>query len=216
MSAPRKPFGAHHPGRVPATMMKVLAAEMSDPQRLRRGKQYAASGAVVDIVVEPGQVTCEVLGSRSTPYIATLGVKAGDGMPLRRHLRTACTCPDLEDPWTQGDSEACKHVVAAMFAFSDELLQEPELLDVWRGATGGPAPDAGGEDAGEVSGADAAGPDDTGDHGARPDPLRLLLAAAAPLPELPPLGAVEPPAPTDPELAAILHDALAHLRVDWT
>ena len=30
-----KPFGANHPGRLPATMMKVLAAEMSDPSRLR-------------------------------------------------------------------------------------------------------------------------------------------------------------------------------------
>ena len=30
MSRPRKPFGANHPGRLPATMMKVLAAEMSD------------------------------------------------------------------------------------------------------------------------------------------------------------------------------------------
>ena len=27
MSRPRKPFGATHPGRLPATMMKVLAAE---------------------------------------------------------------------------------------------------------------------------------------------------------------------------------------------
>ena len=40
MSRPRKPFGANHPGRLPATMMKVLAAEMTDPSRLRRGKQF--------------------------------------------------------------------------------------------------------------------------------------------------------------------------------
>ena len=38
MTRPRRPFGANHPGRLPATMMKVLAAEMSDPSRLRRGK----------------------------------------------------------------------------------------------------------------------------------------------------------------------------------
>ena len=50
MSRPRKPFGANHPGRLPATMMKVLAAEMSDPSRLRRGKQYAKDGSVLDIV----------------------------------------------------------------------------------------------------------------------------------------------------------------------
>ena len=128
MSRPRKPFGATHPGRLPATMMKVLAAEMSDPQRLRRGKQYAHDGSVTDIIVEPGIVTCEVQGSRSTPYIAQIEVTPGDGMPLRRDITTQCTCPD-DDNW---DNYACKHVVAAMFTMSDELLLEPELLDVWR------------------------------------------------------------------------------------
>ena len=67
MSRPRKPFGANHPGRLPATMMKVLAAEMSDPSRLRRGKQYAKDGSVLDIVIDPGTVTCEIQGSRSMP-----------------------------------------------------------------------------------------------------------------------------------------------------
>ena len=88
MSRPRKPFGATHPGRLPATMMKVLAAEMSDPQRLRRGKQYAHDGSVTDIIIEPGVVTCEIQGSRSTPYIAQIEVTAGDGMPLRRDITT--------------------------------------------------------------------------------------------------------------------------------
>ena len=110
-------------------MMKVLAAEMSDPQRLRRGKQYAKDGSVLDIVVEQGLVTCEVQGSRSTPYVATLAVGLGDGMPLRRDVRAVCNCPD-DDNW---DGHACKHVVATMFTFADELLVEPALLDVWRG-----------------------------------------------------------------------------------
>ena len=128
MSRPRKPFGATHPGRLPATMMKVLAAEMSDPQRLRRGKQYAHDGSVTDIIIEPGIVTCEVQGSRPLPYVAQIEVTAGDGMPLRRDITARCTCPD-DDNW---DNLACKHVVAAMFTMSDELLLEPELLDVWR------------------------------------------------------------------------------------
>ena len=129
MSRPRKPFGAQQPGRLPSTMMKVLAAEMSDPQRLRRGKQYAKDGSVLDIIIEPGMVTCEVQGSRSTPYIAALEVSMGDGMPLRRDVHAVCNCPD-DDNW---DDHACKHVLAAMFTFADELLMEPELLDVWRG-----------------------------------------------------------------------------------
>lgn len=129
MSRPRKPFGAQQPGRLPATMMKVLAAEMSDPRRLRRGKQYAKDGSVLDIIVEPGVVTCEIQGSRSTPYISSLEVTTGDGMPLRRDVHAVCTCPD-DDNWK---GHACKHVIATMFVFSDELLIEPELLDVWRG-----------------------------------------------------------------------------------
>ena len=129
MSRPRKPFGANHPGRLPATMMKVLAAEMSDPSRLRRGKQYAKDGSVLDIVIDPGTVTCEIQGSRSTPYIAVVAVTPGNGMPLRRDVRYTCTCPD-SDNW---DNYACKHVVATMFTLSDEFLLEPELLDLWRG-----------------------------------------------------------------------------------
>ncbi|MCH9837897.1 hypothetical protein K0U83_19705, partial [bacterium] len=129
MSRPRKPFGAQQPGRLPATMMKVLAAEMSDPQRLRRGKQYSKDGSVLDIVVDRGVVTCEVQGTRSTPYIAALEVTPGDGMPLRRDVRAVCNCPD-DNNW---DDHACKHVIAAMFVFADELLMEPGLLDAWRG-----------------------------------------------------------------------------------
>ena len=128
MTRPRKPFGAQQPGRLPATMMKVLAAEMSDPQRLRKGKQYAKDGSVTDISIEAGVVTCEVQGSRATPYIASLEVTAGNGMPLRRDVRAVCSCPD-DDNWS---NHACKHVIATMFVFADELLIEPELLDVWR------------------------------------------------------------------------------------
>jgi len=131
VSRPRKPFGANHPGRLPATMVKVLAAEMSDPSRLRRGKQYAKDGSVLDIVIDPGTVTCEIQGSRSMPYIAAVAVKPGDGMPLRRDVQYSCTCPD-DDNW---DGYACKHVVATLFALSDEFLLEPELLDLWRGRT---------------------------------------------------------------------------------
>ena len=128
MTRPRKPFGASHPGRLPATMMKVLAAEMSDPSRLRRGKQYAKDGSVLDIVIDSETVTCEIQGSRSTPYIAVVAVAPGDGMPLRRDIKFTCTCPD-NDNW---DNYACKHVVATLFTLSDEFLLEPELLGRWR------------------------------------------------------------------------------------
>jgi hypothetical protein len=241
VSRPRKPFGANHPGRLPATMMKVLAAEMSDPQRLRRGKQYAKDGSVLDIIVEPGRVTCEVQGSRSMPYVAVVDVTPGDGMPLRRDISTSCSCPD-DDNW---DDHACKHVLAAMFALSDEFLLEPELLDVWRGRA--------------VLGADessddpADGPTHEADHPAdeaadrapparrhlrlvrspgeldEPRPTRAVpdaapvdrlqglldVPAGQPLPEVPELDRVEPDLPRQPELASVLRDALANLRIDW-
>jgi hypothetical protein len=223
VSRPRKPFGANHPGRLPATMMKVLAAEMSDPSRLRRGKQYANDGSVLDIVVEPGVVTCEIQGSRSTPYIASVEVTAGDGMPLRRDISTHCTCPD-DDNW---DGYACKHVVAAMFVLSDEFLLEPGLLDVWRNRSS-LADDH--LPVGVGSGGAGAGragrhlrlvrPQEHAPSAPEPppiDPIEALLRLpdAAALPDVPDIDRIEPELPRSRDLATVLRDAIAHLRVDW-
>lgn len=244
MSRPRKPFGANHPGRLPATMMKVLAAEMSDPARLRRGKQYAKDGSVLDIIIEPGSVTCEIQGSRSTPYVASIEVRPGDGMPLRRDITTTCTCPD-DDNW---DGYACKHVVATMFTLSDEFLLEPELLDVWRNrASSGPRSlgdgyqgvgddeDVDDEDVDDeddetqpegarrsrrhlrlVSPHGHAAPSSRGDA-PRPDRLAglLVIPGDAALPEIPDIDRIEPDAPRDRQLAAILRDAIGNLRIEW-
>ncbi len=217
-------------------MMKVLAAEMSDPARLRRGKQYARDGSVLDIIIEPGTVTCEVQGSRSTPYVASLEVSTGDGMPLKRDVRAICSCPD-DDNW---DGYACKHVIATMFVFADELLMEPELLDEWRGNE----PDRSDDD----EGADDAWPNDTGDEQAprrkrhlelvrdgversrtaretgrstEPEPVLdpiaqyLTIPEGVSLPPIPQLDRVEPRLPRRPELAAVLRDAYANVRIDW-
>jgi len=234
MSKPRQPFGAQHPGRLPATMVKVLAAEMSDPSRLRRGKQYAKDGSVLDIVVEPGVVTCEIQGSRPTPYIAHLEVTPGDGMPLRRDVTCMCSCPD-DDNW---DGHGCKHVVAALFALSNEFLIEPELLDVWRNR------DAVHDEIDDDS-ADEPVPfqfDDTPRRGTRrhlslvrdldddsideppepaqsvfEDPLQdvLRVPPGSELPDIPVLDPADLVMPKDRELATALRAALSHVRVDW-
>ena len=240
MSRPRKPFGANHAGRLPATMMKVLAAEMSDPSRLRRGKQYAKDGSVLDIVIDPGSVTCEIQGSRSTPYIAVVTVTPGNGMPLRRDVTYTCTCPDI-DNW---DDYACKHVVATMFALSDEFLLEPELLDLWRGRsfddedrhTENEEADTAGDDDSTMS--FRVGSGRTGRHlrlvrpgeGAsdgevparearRPmvDPLADLLRVpeGTALPDIVDIERIEPQLPRSRELAAVLRDALGNLRIEW-
>jgi hypothetical protein len=223
-------------------MMKVLAAEMTDPSRLRRGKQYAKDGSVVDIVVDPGTVTCEIQGSRSLPYVAVLAVRPGDGMPLRRDVDATCTCPDDEN----FDGHACKHVVAAMFTFSDELLLEPELLDVWRGRSGlgadEPEADHPGADATDAEhrhrdrhGDGASAPRRrghlrlVGDDGtdpaepARPaapaprDPLADVLATpvGSELPDIPHLLRIDPDLPANRDLARALREAIGHLRLDW-
>ncbi len=231
MSRPRKPFGANHPGRLPATMIKVLAAEMSDPSRLRRGKQYAKDGSVLDIVIDPGTVTCEIQGSRSTPYIAAVEVKPGDGMPLRRDVTFTCTCPD-DDNW---DGYACKHVVATLFTLSDEFLMEPELLDLWRGRTDdvgdeGPGGDGAGED---PDGSIGVGEDrfdrrrghlrlvGTGERSA-PEPIRadplddmLRIPSDSSLPRVNEIERIEPMLPRSRELSNVLRDALGHLRIEW-
>lgn len=213
-------------------MIKVLAAEMSDPARLRRGKQYAKDGSVLDIVIEPGVVTCEIQGSRPTPYIAHVEVTPGDGMPLRRDINCICTCPDDDNR----DGQACKHVVAALFALSTEFLLEPELLDVWRNRSArfGESvddhdPDDGSED-----------DDDTPRRGVRrhlslvrdidddverpqpvvpavEDPLGdvLRLPSGVELPVIPVLDPSDLVMPKDRDLATALRDALSHVRVDW-
>jgi uncharacterized Zn finger protein len=217
-------------------MIKVLAAEMSDPSRLRRGKQYAKDGSVLDIVIDPGTVTCEIQGSRSTPYIAMVEVKPGNGMPLRRDVQFTCTCPDDEN-W---DGYACKHVVAALFSLSDEFLMEPELLDLWRG---------GDVDHRDISGEAGDDPDvdeaeDTEDDEAqhstlserrrghlrlvgagersepeppRVDPLVDMLRVPdnVELPDVGEIERIEPMLPRSRELATALRDALGNLRIDW-
>jgi hypothetical protein len=221
-------------------MIKVLAAEMSDPARLRRGKQYAKDGSVLDIVIDPGTVTCEIQGSRSTPYIAVVMVAPGDGMPLRRDVSFTCTCPD-DDNW---DGYACKHVVATLFALSDEFLLEPELLDLWRGRSADRDDRHELDDQHDLDDGDDPGEADDGDAGGRRasrhlrlvragerasatprpeprtppvDPLAELLRVpdGTALPEVRDIERIEPQPPRSRELAAVLRDALGHLRIDW-
>lgn len=128
MSRPRKPYGPNPPGRLAATMIKVLAAEMSDSGRLGRGKRYWNDNAVIDLVVGHLAVTAEVQGSRAVPYVVTLGTTEGKGVPSRRQVRIRCTCPDDD-----GFDAACKHAVAALFALSDEVAIDPAVIDRWRG-----------------------------------------------------------------------------------
>jgi hypothetical protein len=227
-------------------MMKVLAAEMADPQRLRRGKRLAKDGSVLDIVVEPGAVVCEIQGSRPTPYVVTLEVSFGNGMPLKRDVNGHCTCPDADNLWGTGagGSDICKHTVATMYALADELLIEPELLDLWRGrdttssaSTDTPLTAHEPDDAVPASsprtrpsehpaltrrhlrvvgGTDH---DDTAEPVPEPvgDRLASLLTVptGASLPEIGHLERMEPVLPPRRDLAAVIRDAAENLRIEW-
>ena len=231
MSRPRTPYGPKLPGRLYGTMIKVLAAEMSDQGRLSRGKQYWAEDAVIDIVVGHGAVTAEIQGSRPQPYIVTLEAASGTGVPSKRDLWVQCTCPDD----TGTGSDACKHVVAALFTLSDEISIEPELVERWRNSRRDPRPR---DDTGvtalprPAAVPDEGGDDDELEDDARPD-AEIFELRARPDPELDkisvllqaPVGAAPPTFPEvtqldhrgirDRMLTDVLEDALDNLAIRW-
>jgi uncharacterized Zn finger protein len=191
-------------------MLRVLAAELSDPGRFTRAKAYARDGAVVDIDVEPGVVRAEVQGSRYEPYAAEVRTVAASRrdtetaaaggaagiellVPERAEITTWCTCPD--------DSRACKHAIAALLVLADEITVEPDLLVRWRS---GDAPEL----AGRMP--HSSGPTAVPTF----DPLAELLAAKGPVPAVPtiaPLVTV-PMSDDEREVAAIIDSAIAVLR----
>jgi len=231
VSRPRTPYGPKLPGRLYGTMIKVLAAEMSDQGRLSRGKQYWAEDAVIDIVVGHGAVTAEIQGSRPQPYIVTLEAASGTGVPSKRDLWVQCTCPDD----TGTGSDACKHVVAALFTLSDEISIEPELVERWRNSRRDPRPR---DDTGvtalprPAAVPDEGGDDDELEDDARPD-AEIFELRARPDPELDkisvllqaPVGAAPPTFPEvtqldhrgirDRMLTDVLEDALDNLAIRW-
>ncbi len=231
MSRPRKPYGPKPPGRLFGTMIKVLAAELSDQGRLSRGKQYWAEDAVVDIVVGHGAVTAEIQGSRPQPYIVTLEAASGTGVPTKRDLWLQCTCPDD----TGTGSDACKHAVAALFALSDEVTIEPELVERWRnsrrpprardatGVTALPGPTADPDDTEtDPDDSDESGPDaEIIELHPRTDPgldkISVLLQAPAGVrpPQFPDPTPIDHRGIRDPLLAEVLDDVLDNLAIRW-
>lgn len=217
MSRPRTPYGSDLPGRLPATMIRVLAAELSDQGRLARGKRYWSEGAVVDIVVGHGAVTAEILGSRPEPYVVTLEAAADTsgrgGVPSKRELWIGCTCPDD----TGTGAEACKHAVAALFTLADEVSIEPELLERWRRGTRAARPAAPPAPVQPLADVIELRPQHDPALDARREQMARLLyppVGAAP-PEFAAPAAIEHPPIRNRALAEALDDALAHLTIPW-
>jgi hypothetical protein len=150
MTRPRHVFGKQ-PGRLAATLLRALAAELSDPGRFSRAKAYARDGAVVEIDIREGEIGGEVYGSRGDPYLVTIladelppdELAAASAAPTPvmlvpepSELEVLCTCPDADGGPLGGN--VCKHALAVLLVLADEVSIEPELLTRWRSPAAGP------------------------------------------------------------------------------
>ncbi len=220
--------GQPHPvGKLASTLLSVAVAGMADPARFRRGKSYVLEKAVTRLEVSPGRLVANVLGSRASPYQVIVAVRTVDRpllgspeafrqninqlTPEADELAVSCSCPDWDDP--------CKHAVAALLAFANELVVRPELLVAWRCHEGGGA----GQRA-KVGSRAKPGPAAAGPAAARPvartpwesDEWQTFLGAAPPpLPTVP-----REPAPVGAatlgtlDLGAWLGEAIERLTAD--
>jgi len=132
---------ADAPGRLLATMISVAAAGMLDATRFRRGREYARSGAVTALDIEPGSLHGTVQGSRREPYEVTVRTATVPPPPGTAPAMMAVIAPNAADLWAEcscpdGDTGTCKHVVAVLLSFADEVALRPELLSAWRAPAG--------------------------------------------------------------------------------
>ncbi len=115
-----------------------LTAQLADGDRLGRGRRYLRKGSVRDLTVYAGMVFAEVEGSRPDPYEVTIACRTAtdnerqaavddivEAVPKALDVALDCGCPDWGDP--------CKHGVAALLAFAQEVDDDPSLLLRWRG-----------------------------------------------------------------------------------
>ena len=130
-------LGPDREGRLISTRLDVLVAGMCDPQRFRRGRDYARQGTVHDLDVQAGYLTASVQGSVADAYRVTVRTAAGEVgehlsvlVPTRGDITFDCSCPDWDSP--------CKHAVAVMVQFSERVAHSPVLLATWRGVTPDP------------------------------------------------------------------------------
>ena len=65
-----------------------------EDHRLARGRSYVRSGSVIDLVLEPGNITALVAGSASKPYIVEIKV-APLSASQKAHIRSACAAHAL-------------------------------------------------------------------------------------------------------------------------
>lgn len=204
MTTPRRPFGRERPGQLLATRLKILAAEITESQRLSRGKMYFSDDAVIDLEIRSGLVVALVQGSRSDPYRVELATTAAGDIPRRNELTVRCNCDDL-------GAEVCKHAVAALFALAQEISIDPEVLDRWADSTRAPT-------SAPVAPTAPAGTSDEGRNDQPPeqhvDVLADSLIAPAEFPRVPILPPLVHPMIAHRVVRAAMHQSLEVLVTD--
>lgn len=167
-----------------AQALAELAPLLAEGARLSRGRAYHRKGHVTDVAVGAGLVTASVRGSEPDPYDVTIACREATenersaieadvvaAVPGPLDVAFTCGCADWGDP--------CKHGVAALLAFAQEVDDAPELLLAWRGVDDvTPPPPPGTESLNE------------------PGPVPISTTErAAPAPPRPAPAAPQPPSP---------------------
>ena len=123
-----------------AQQLAEIVSREADSGRLQRGRRYHRQGRVSAVEVSPGEVRAGVGGSGGVEYSVVISAReapaqADDDLivPSFTDIAFQCNCMDWGDP--------CKHGVAALLAFADEVDLDNELVYTWRGATD-PSPTA--------------------------------------------------------------------------
>ncbi|GII54708.1 hypothetical protein Pth03_30970 [Planotetraspora thailandica] len=134
-----------------------------DKGRLSRGRNYARSGNVLTLEIEPGLVTARVQGSRPVPYdvvvrIAAYGASQWEALTealasralYRAKLLAGEMPPEIEDVFGEYGLPLfpesldmtcscpdwglpCKHLSAALYLLAERFDDDPFLVLAWRG-----------------------------------------------------------------------------------
>lgn len=146
---PHRPIGGQAPYALAGTMMRVVAAELTDSGRFMRARRLQEDRSITTIDVAAGVLTGSVQGGDPQPYSVrwdclrltahaeqrrrALAVdhpnRATQLVPGAADLHATCTCVDA----TSLGSGVCKHAIAVLLEFADDIAVDATRLAHWRG-----------------------------------------------------------------------------------
>lgn len=146
---PHRPIGGQAPYALAGTMMRVVAAELTDSGRFMRARRLQEERSIATIDVTAGVLSGSVQGSDPQPYDVRWDClrltshaeqrrralaldhpnRATQLVPGAADLRATCTCVDA----TSLGSGVCKHAIAVLLEFADDIAVDATRLADWRG-----------------------------------------------------------------------------------